>query len=687
MAEYSESELLRAIKLADERGNVSVVNELAGRLISLRKTNMSREEKLKNAPDMPPYDPTTGEYIPPTYPEQPVDDSNWWDKTKGAVEAATTLGTGMTTGAVSGAVGFGKGLFDAVREGTYGTPQGAKDIQNTTQQFMENLTYTPRTEKGQEYVGEVGELAEYLTPLTGQGQLVANAMPTAKYGLSHLTTRTPDSVPKVAGDRSIAQSQALLEMGGGGLTAYQTGASGTIRNFLESIGEIGLVSRGYFKNLRTKNSEYIASQIKQLINGVDDSLVTTKGEIGKQVFGIINQGKKAAGELLDKDLSAIKAEFGSQQVNVAPVANVLKAYLSSNKTELGYNLDPSTIQVVNSVISRIEGLAPPKPKGLAAFTSQSKNVTPPSSLKASVEAIIDMEKKIGREIDAKGEFGSPSYNSVASRELAQVSKIIKEQILKQYEKEGFPELAEQYKAANSTYSTIVKSLFPSNTENMLKAASKKQNFKSIGNLLINATDVDQINSFMNSIDTAYSTLVKAGKGKGVMKPEEFKAMARQSYLQNLFESSPKDPNELFNSKFIKIYDSLQNPTNRASVKAVLGKDFNTYNALMKALKDASVEQKSSAMSLVIRNQELGGVLGAGLNSVVRSTAALLTPVVLSRFVSSPKAVNNLLKLKNVDLTTPKAKDRALVLINQAIESIEDAEAREEVRKAIKQEQQ
>ena len=89
------------------------------------------------------------------------------------------------------------------------------------------------------------------------------------------------------------------------------------------------------------------------------------------------------------------------------------------------------------------------------------------------------------------------------------------------------------------------------------------------------------------------------------------------------------------------------------------------------------------MSLVIRNQELGGVVGASVNTVMRATAAILTPVVLSRFVSSPKAINKLLKLKTVDLRTPKAQDRALVIINEAIEAIEDPDTREEVRNEVK----
>lgn len=679
--EYSEEELLKALRLADKRGNSAAVEEFTSLIMAQRKAAMSREETLSNAQDLPPYD-EQGNYIPEApRPEQPS--PSMMENLQGVGETALTLGTGLTSGAVAGAAGFGKGLYDVVSSGQYGTPEGAQAVQAKTEEYMQKGTYAPKTERGQEFVGNVGEIAQQALPLTGLGSMVAAGVPSANVlGSQIIASKRGTSPIKPLQDRSIAQSQALLEQGGGGLTGYQTGVAGNFRNLVENIGEIGLVSRGYFKNLREKNSEFIGQQMRALINGTDESLVTTKGEIGKATFNIIKDAKQVAGQQLGKDLDGIKTQYGTVEVNVAPIVAKLQSYLNANKSEFGSKLDKATLDEVNSVIERVKGVAPPSPEGSSRLSSNALEAKPASSYKAPVASILDFQKKINREVDALGDFNSPAYNSVASRELAEVNSLIKDSMINQFNRSGLKELSTEYQAANSTYSSIVKSLFPTNTENLLKGASKKQNYKAIGRLLLSASDADQVKSFMNSIDTAYSTLKSAGKSKGVLKPKEFKAMVRQSYLENLFGGATQKSGALYNTKFIKLYDSLQNPTTRANVKATLGKDFPQYVALTRALKDSSVQQKGGAMSLVLRNQEVGGLLGVSVNAAMRATAAILTPVVLSRFVSSPKAVNKLLKLKSVDLTVPKAQDKTLAIINQAIESIDDEDSRGEVRKIV-----
>jgi hypothetical protein len=101
-------------------------------------------------------------------PEQaPAPESSFADNAIGAGEAALTMATGATGGLVGTVGGVAEGVFDEVRSGEFGTPEAANRIADSASQGAANLTYAPRTEKGQEIVQSIGELAEPLAPLAG----------------------------------------------------------------------------------------------------------------------------------------------------------------------------------------------------------------------------------------------------------------------------------------------------------------------------------------------------------------------------------------------------------------------------------------------------------------------------------------------------------------------------------------
>ena len=93
----------------------------------------------------------------------------------GAGEAALTAVTGATSGTIGTVGGFIGGLAGAIRTGEYGTPGGARRVQDTTMRAGERLTYAPRTETGRRYAAAVGEAIAQTAPILPQSIEIAAA--------------------------------------------------------------------------------------------------------------------------------------------------------------------------------------------------------------------------------------------------------------------------------------------------------------------------------------------------------------------------------------------------------------------------------------------------------------------------------------------------------------------------------
>ena len=104
---------------------------------------------------------------PPAQPERTLGET-----AIGAGETALTLGTGATGGTAGMMYGTLKGIADAIRSGQYGTQEGADLVEKTALEMAQKLTYSPRTEAGQEMTQAAGEA---LAPLSAIPPLQAEA--------------------------------------------------------------------------------------------------------------------------------------------------------------------------------------------------------------------------------------------------------------------------------------------------------------------------------------------------------------------------------------------------------------------------------------------------------------------------------------------------------------------------------
>lgn len=101
-----------------------------------------------------------GVIVPPTGP-------SLGEAAIGAGEAALSTVTGLTSGAVGMVGGTAKGLVDSVQQGTFGTPEGVRQVEQMASQGAQALTYEPRTESGQSQVAAIGQVMQNAIPLAG----------------------------------------------------------------------------------------------------------------------------------------------------------------------------------------------------------------------------------------------------------------------------------------------------------------------------------------------------------------------------------------------------------------------------------------------------------------------------------------------------------------------------------------
>lgn len=173
-------ELESALVNAHRAGDSDAARKLASAIVDARKDPVSQ---------------IPGTQVPGATTTTP--EPSLADKAIGTGEAALSTLTGMTGGAVGMVGGTAKGLASAVMDGTYGTPEGAKSVEQAANAGAQALTYAPRTESGQDQAAAVGQAMQQVIPVAplagqmvpaaragqGAGQAVATARSAAQQAL------------------------------------------------------------------------------------------------------------------------------------------------------------------------------------------------------------------------------------------------------------------------------------------------------------------------------------------------------------------------------------------------------------------------------------------------------------------------------------------------------------------------
>lgn len=693
----SFEDLRKALTRAFQEEDTEAVDFFANYL----DNNFTMSGRRADLPPMPsePDDLTPGQLRR----QQEREERGLGTKLLAGLEVAGTLGTGMTTGTLGGLAAASMGIAEEVKAGDFGTPDAAQRIQERFMGGVEGLTYTPRTEVGQEYLQQTGEtIAPLVEPFAGLSQLqplgaMANAGVRSAAGNVKLSGRKGPEIPQNI--LNLQETQRLLESGGGTLSPTQTGLSSSFRNMVESLGEVGLFSRRIAEQRNKANAEVISTRLQQMIDNAPTSEIRDRGGVGELMFDVIQQGKKAADDIYGRNLDVIRQQYGDIRVPTDPIANNLKAYLAAKTNETGSLLHKSTVNFVNSAIEALQDV-----KGLRKYVGEQAQV--PVSTR-SVRDLAERQKVFNAEISEIGTFGAEGFSPRASRQLAAVDKIIKGGLEKAFGNVS-KDLLEAYRVNNAQFASTVDALRPKITANILSQAVDKKDFEPLGRTLIIANSSSKAKALMKSVDEAFDTMQRAGvptDGLPVRNAQELKQVVRSAYLNNLLgEYVPSDPNVLFANQYTKLYRDTTRGNTAAIARAVLGEQYPDYVKLTRALKDAAKTPEGSFLGLAIRSREISqatrtiaqiGALGAvgttvgssGITSTIAAASIVFgAPYIAAKLATSKGAVDKLLKIervKDINQLDPRA---TATLIDRVIATLNE-EDQQIVREAIKEEEE
>jgi hypothetical protein len=129
------------------------------------------------------------------------------ERLTGAGEAALTTGTALTGGTVGMIGGTVKGITQSILDGTFGTQQAANMVEQQAMKGAQALTYMPRTETGQEYAQNVGDVMAQtipVMPLTAEMGMLGAGIKAARPAVA--ATSRMAAAPVIAGAGRAAEA-------------------------------------------------------------------------------------------------------------------------------------------------------------------------------------------------------------------------------------------------------------------------------------------------------------------------------------------------------------------------------------------------------------------------------------------------------------------------------------------------
>jgi hypothetical protein len=129
------------------------------------------------------------------------------DTAIGSGEAILNAATGMVGGTIGMVGGTAKGLAQSVANGTYGTQEGVKSVEQSAAEGANALTYQPRTQSGQDQAAVVGEGMQALLPVAAVAhtlppiaEAIRPAAGVAKDGVAAVMDRAASAIPQAVRD-------------------------------------------------------------------------------------------------------------------------------------------------------------------------------------------------------------------------------------------------------------------------------------------------------------------------------------------------------------------------------------------------------------------------------------------------------------------------------------------------------
>lgn len=555
------------------------------------------------------------------------------DFLKANMEIPVGLGgalTGAAAGSVAGPVGA---LVGGVIGGALGSGGGSL---LSDELEGKDLDYA-------QAVKEAAISAGFDIATLGLGKVLKPAFVAGRRSLGFTPKETAEDLIKMAqagkqagSQESLMASQQILTEGGATLLPYQTRNASGFDVFKQRLGEVGILSSSVM--------EENARRVNSIVNDSLDDLITRYGSgasdpsaLGENMYQVIQLGKSSMQDIYNRGLTDIQQSLANKTVPTGFLKKSVENFIKENQREFGSLLDKDALKVINDLTASLD------------------NVT---TLKAS--SLLDLEKKIAREISKFGDLNSGVYNSVAERDLAQLSSAIREAVSNTL-KTVDPAVAAKYSGIKKEYSQAMAGILPELNKSFIKRATK-ENYESLGKMLLSNGNIDNTRKLFASLDSAFALAKKSGaEDLPFESAKQAKQAVRSAYLKNMF---PSLGDEFSINKYKNLADRFSKPAFDKKMKVILGEDYSSVKQMMNLMKEASEKPSSNIGELVLRNKEYtalfglgaaatGGAVGGVVGGGVAAGAVLLTPILLAKLATNPKAVNKMLafnkrNFKNAD---------------------------------------
>jgi len=492
---------------------------------------------------------------------------------------------------------------------------------------------------------------------------------------------------------SLKETQALLSAQGTGatLTKYQTGEASSAEVLAENISRMGVFSSGIMENNLKKVNEAIGKTLTEIVNTTN---TVTSENIGEAVSEIITQGKKATGEIYSQSLSELQKSLNNKTVNTTGVRNVLKAYLNKNSATIkGQTTIPAgtygSSQLADVVTTQTKKAIKLDPKTEKYILEKINGFLELPSI--SARDFLEFDKIMSAEIRQFGVLGSSSFNTKVEGELLQMQGVLKDAMITALEKVD-PSAAVVYRQMKTEYATGMSGILPEINKGLIQKADK-EDYNSLGGLLLSSTNTSKIGKLLSSIDVAYAQASKSGMDMSSF-PYKNAVDAKQAIKEGFINKLITEGETFDVQKQKKLAQMFQDPDQNKRLQLIMGKDYKTTKQLFNAIAEASNEPESMIGSIIIRGKEAQavGAVGAvaagsfidGGTGLATGAAILFTPILLAKMTTNPKAVDALLALNKKEFKTPQAAEKAVLYLTSNLMKSLTPEERAEVRNSFRE---
>jgi len=475
---------------------------------------------------------------------------------------------------------------------------------------------------------------------------------------------------------SLKATQDILQSKGASLTRFQTGQASAIEVFSEKLANAGIFSGKEVADNAIKVNSAAQEALNDIANKIDYTTGNAPVDIGEAMIDVVTAGKKALSNTYGEGLDQISSKVRKKKVNTSGIKKRLQQFVKDN-SELtqGYVIEDG-----KRVLKK--ELKPLLNKDTLKYIDESINGVLELS-QMSAEGLLRLDKKIAADIRQFGDIRASNYNSVADREMGELTNILKDSFINTL-KQADPKVAEEYAALKTAYKEGMSGLLPEVNKNLIKNA-EAGSYDQLGKMLVDQKNVSKINNFMKSIDEAYKQIDKSKEGVANIAyatAKDAKQAIKQGFLAN---TVPKLNDEAFDiQEYSKLAAQFSKPSEAARLKSVMGEDYGRVKQIFNLFAEASKKPESNVGTLVLRSKEYGALgtlaLGAstgGVGAIVASGAVLASPIFLAKMAADPKAVNKLLAFEKMTFKNDELREKAAALIvSDVVDKLTEEEQQE-----------